>query len=168
MTRFQSQRKQKNTMNLSTKQKQHLKGLAHPLKPVVMLGNNGLTEGVLAEIEQALGHHELIKVKIASEDRETKALIVEAIVRETGACNVQVIGKTLVLYAQRQSVKSRCHAKNILNLDTTLCKTRGISAAGLSKMPCSDVDKKRYAAFFLSLQSINIVAGNTLTGIQPW
>ncbi|STW81867.1 RNA-binding protein YhbY [Klebsiella pneumoniae] len=63
MTRFQSQRKQKNTMNLSTKQKQHLKGLAHPLKPVVMLGNNGLTEGVLAEIEQALGHHELIKVK---------------------------------------------------------------------------------------------------------
>ena len=79
-------------MNLSTKQKQHLKGLAHPLKPV------GLTEGVLAEIEQALEHHELIKVKIATEDRETKTLIVEAIVRETGACNVQVIGKTLVLY----------------------------------------------------------------------
>ena len=98
MNRFQSQRKQKYTMNLSTKQKQHLKGLAHPLKPVVMLGNNGLTEGVLAEIEQALEHHELIKVKIASEDRDTKNLIVEAIVRETGACNVQVIGKTLVLY----------------------------------------------------------------------
>lgn len=50
-------------MNLSTKQKQHLKGLAHPLKPVVLLGSNGLTEGVLAEIEQALEHHELIKVK---------------------------------------------------------------------------------------------------------
>ena len=48
-------------MNLSTKQKQHLKGLAHPLKPVVLLGSNGLTEGVLAEIEQALEHHELIK-----------------------------------------------------------------------------------------------------------
>lgn len=74
MTRFQSQRKQKYTMNLSTKQKQHLKGLAHPLKPVVMLGNNGLTEGVLAEIEQALEHHELIKVKIASEDRRNKNL----------------------------------------------------------------------------------------------
>ncbi|KQN64384.1 ribosome assembly RNA-binding protein YhbY [Erwinia sp. E602] len=85
-------------MNLSTKQKQHLKGLAHPLKPVVMLGNNGLTEGVLAEIEHALEHHELIKVKIATEDRETKALVVDAIVRETRAVNVQVIGKTLVLY----------------------------------------------------------------------
>ncbi|WP_431224032.1 ribosome assembly RNA-binding protein YhbY [Serratia sp. L9] len=85
-------------MNLNNKQKQHLKGLAHPLKPVVMLGNNGLTEGVLAEIEQALEHHELIKVKIAAEDRETKALIADAIVRETGACNVQVIGSTLILY----------------------------------------------------------------------
>ncbi|NIH15521.1 ribosome assembly RNA-binding protein YhbY [Serratia symbiotica] len=85
-------------MHLNNKQKQHLKGLAHPLKPVIMLGNRGLTEGVLAEIEQALKHHELIKVKIASEDRETKTLIADAIVRKTGACNVQVIGSTLILY----------------------------------------------------------------------
>lgn len=92
-------------MNLSTKQKQHLKGLAHPLKPVVMLGNNGLTEGVLAELEQALEHHELIKVKIATEDRETKALIVAAIVRETSASEVQVIGKTLVLYRPSKEKK---------------------------------------------------------------
>ncbi|MXP49256.1 ribosome assembly RNA-binding protein YhbY [Pantoea sp. Eser] len=90
---------------MSTKQKQHLKGLAHPLKPVVVLGGNGLTKGVLAEIEQALWHHELIKVKIASEDRETKQLIVEAIVRETGASNVQVIGKTLVLYRPSKESK---------------------------------------------------------------
>ncbi|ARU92542.1 ribosome assembly RNA-binding protein YhbY [Tatumella citrea] len=92
-------------MNLSTKQKQHLKGLAHPLKPVVMLGNNGLTEGVLAEIESALEHHELIKVKIAGEDRETKALIVNAIVRETKAAEVQVIGKILVLYRRSKENK---------------------------------------------------------------
>ncbi|OQP35308.1 ribosome assembly RNA-binding protein YhbY [Pantoea latae] len=92
-------------MNLSTKQKQHLKGLAHPLKPVVMIGGNGLTEGVLAEIESALEHHELIKVKVASEDRETKQLIVEAIVRETKASNVQVIGKTLVLYRPSKESK---------------------------------------------------------------
>ncbi|ARF48602.1 MULTISPECIES: ribosome assembly RNA-binding protein YhbY [Pantoea] len=92
-------------MNLSTKQKQHLKSLAHPLKPVVMLGGNGLTEGVLAEIEHALGHHELIKVKVASEDRETRQLIVDAIVRETGAVNVQLIGKTLVLYRPAKESK---------------------------------------------------------------
>src|SRR5471032_802116 len=85
-------------MNLNNKQKQYLKGLAHPLKPVVMLGNNGLTEGVLAEIEQALAHHELIKIKVAAEERETKALIVDAIVRETKASNVQDIGNMMVLY----------------------------------------------------------------------
>ncbi|EIC84659.1 MULTISPECIES: ribosome assembly RNA-binding protein YhbY [Yersiniaceae] len=92
-------------MNLNNKQKQYLKGLAHPLKPVVMLGNNGLTEGVLAEIEQALQHHELIKVKIAAEERETKTLIADAIVRETKAVNVQVIGNMLVLY--RPSTEDR-------------------------------------------------------------
>ena len=92
-------------MNLNNKQKQYLKGLAHPLKPVVMLGSNGLTEGVLAEIEQALKHHELIKIKVAAEERETKTLIVDAIVRETKACNVQVIGNMLVLY--RPSTEDR-------------------------------------------------------------
>lgn len=123
-------------MNLSTKQKQHLKGLAHPLKPVVMLGNNGLTEGVLAEIEQALEHHELIKVKIASEDRDTKNLIVEAIVRETGACNVQVIGKRWCSIAHLKSAKSRCHVKDILNQTHFLCETRDFFQQA-SKMPCS-------------------------------
>lgn len=92
-------------MNLSNKQKQHLKDLAHNLKPVVLMGANGLTEAVLAEIEIALDHHELIKVKVVSEDRETKQLIVDAIVRETGAEKVQVIGKVLVLYRQSQQRK---------------------------------------------------------------
>ena len=76
---------------LSTKQKQFLKGLAHHLSPVVMLGGNGLTEGVLAEIDNALNHHELIKVKIAGADRETKQLIIDAIVRETKSSNVQTL-----------------------------------------------------------------------------
>ncbi|MBY5992691.1 ribosome assembly RNA-binding protein YhbY [Ferrimonas balearica] len=83
---------------LTNKQKQYLKGLAHKLRPVVLLGANGLTEGVLAEIEQALDHHELIKVKAATEDRETKRAIMDAIARETGAIEVQVIGHVQVLY----------------------------------------------------------------------
>lgn len=86
------------SISLSTKQKQYLKSLAHHLNPVVMLGNNGLTEGVLAEIDNALAHHELIKVKIAGADREMKQLIIDAIVRESQACAVQTIGHILVLY----------------------------------------------------------------------
>lgn len=94
-----------NQMTLTTKQRQFLKGLAHHLSPVVMLGGNGLTEGVLAEIDNALNHHELIKVKIAGADREVKQLIIDAIVRETNAVNVQTIGHVLVLYRQSDDKK---------------------------------------------------------------
>lgn len=93
------------SVNLTTKQKQFLKGLAHHLSPVVMLGGNGLTEGVLAEIDNALNYHELIKVKIAGADREMKQLIIDAIVRETKAVEVQTIGHILVLYRQSEEKK---------------------------------------------------------------
>ncbi|MEE2000224.1 ribosome assembly RNA-binding protein YhbY [Alkalimonas sp. MEB108] len=92
-------------MALSNKQKQFLKSKAHDLKPVVLLGGNGLTEGVIAEIEQALDHHELIKIKVPGEDREQKILVMDAIVRETKAEKVQVIGKTLVLFRPAKEPK---------------------------------------------------------------
>ncbi|MFC3032234.1 ribosome assembly RNA-binding protein YhbY [Pseudoalteromonas fenneropenaei] len=92
-------------MTLSNKQKQFLKGLAHDRKPVVLLGANGLTEGVLAEIDSALNIHELIKVKVPTEDREVKQLIIDAIVRETKAFKVQTIGHVLVLYRQSEEKK---------------------------------------------------------------
>ena len=70
-----------------------------------MLGGNGLTEGVLAEIDNALSYHELIKVKVASGDRELKNAIVDAIVRETKAEKVQLIGHVLVLFRQSEEMK---------------------------------------------------------------
>ena len=79
--------------------------MAHPLKPVVQLGANGLTEGVLAEIDNALGYHELIKVKVPSDDREEKTLIMDAIVRETKAEKLQVIGHVLILFRQSEEKK---------------------------------------------------------------
>lgn len=93
------------SLTLTTKQRQYLKGLAHHLNPVVMLGGNGLTEGVLAEIDNALNHHELIKVKIAGADRDTKQLIIQAILRETKATEVQTIGHILVLFRPSEEKK---------------------------------------------------------------
>lgn len=92
-------------MKLTKKQIQFLKGEAHSLKPVVQLGSNGFTEGVLAEIENALEVHELIKIKVPAEDREELQLYVEAIVRESKAEKIQLIGKTLVLYKQGDEPK---------------------------------------------------------------
>ena len=92
-------------MKLSNKQKQFLKGLAHPLKPIVQLGSNGLTEGVVAEIDNALNFHELIKVKVPTDDREEKSLIMDAIVRETKSEKLQVIGHTIILYRPSEERK---------------------------------------------------------------
>lgn len=92
-------------MSLTNKQKQFLKSKAHDLKPVILLGGNGLTEGVVAEIENALNHHELIKIKVPGEDREQKMLVMDAIIRETKAEKVQIIGKTLVLFRQTEDKK---------------------------------------------------------------
>ncbi len=75
------------------------------MKPIVQLGSNGLTEGVVAEIDSALNHHELIKVKVPSDDREEKSLIMDAIVRETNAHKLQVIGHTLIIYRPSEDCK---------------------------------------------------------------
>lgn len=98
-------------MNLNKKQIQHLKGLAHSLKPTILLGSNGLTEAVVAEIDYTLNHHELIKIKIPTDDKETKTLIADAICREANAIKVQVIGKTLIIY--RQSEEKKIHIPKV-------------------------------------------------------
>lgn len=97
--------KKNDEMKLSNKQKQFLKGLAHSLKPVVQLGANGLTEGVVSEIDSALAHHELIKVKVPTDDREEKTLIMDAIVRETESVKVQSIGHTLIIFRPSEDRK---------------------------------------------------------------
>jgi RNA-binding protein len=77
--------------------KKKLRSEAHALKPVVMIGQAGLTAAVLAEIEQALNVHELIKVKIRAE-RDERKLITEKIRTDTGAELIQGIGQIAVIY----------------------------------------------------------------------
>ena len=66
-------------MAVNDKQKRYLRGLAHPLKPVVMLGNKGLTDNVHAEIDNALSRHELIKIKISGAEKAERLAILNAI-----------------------------------------------------------------------------------------
>ena len=82
-------------MNSADKKK--LRAEAHTLKPVVMVGQSGFTAAVIAEIEQALASHELIKVKIRAE-REERKLISEKICTDTGAELIQTIGQIAVIY----------------------------------------------------------------------
>ncbi|MHB1092662.1 YhbY family RNA-binding protein [Thiobacillus sp.] len=84
--------------SLTPAQRQFLKGLAHSRQPVVMIGNQGLTAAVLKEIERGLDAHELIKIKAASDDPETRRAWLEEICTTTGAASVQQIGRILVIF----------------------------------------------------------------------
>lgn len=79
-------------MAVNDKQRRYLKGLAHPLKPVVLIGNSGLTDNVLSEIDNALSHHELIKVRVSGQERADRKQMLDTIAVKTGADLVMVIG----------------------------------------------------------------------------
>ena len=83
--------------------KKQLKARAHALKPVIIVGQSGLSETVRAEIELALDHHELIKIKIRSSDREMRDQISREICAATGAEPIQRIGQVIVIYRKNTS-----------------------------------------------------------------
>ncbi|UCB55845.1 MAG: ribosome assembly RNA-binding protein YhbY [Thiotrichales bacterium] len=85
-------------MSLSKNQIKFLKGRCHDLKPVVMLGQKGLTDAVLNELDIALDHHELIKVRLSVDDRDARKQITDDICQHCQAQLVQSIGKTVSIF----------------------------------------------------------------------
>jgi RNA-binding protein len=91
-------------MNLSEKQKKHLRRLAHPLNPIVMLGNAGLTDGVVNELERALTDHELVKVSARLGDREARDAALDVLATRTASALVQRVGHVGVFYRRGKGV----------------------------------------------------------------
>jgi RNA-binding protein len=88
-------------LRLSERQRKHLRGLAHALKPVILLGNAGLTPAVAAETARALTDHELIKVKAPGGDRKARDELFAALALGSGSALVHRIGNVAVLYRPR-------------------------------------------------------------------
>src|SRR5262245_7822240 len=86
---------------LTPAERQTLKGRAHRLDPVVMIGAEGLKAGVLVEIDRALKAHELIKIRVMSGDGDARERLLGEVCAATGASPVQHIGKVLVVYRER-------------------------------------------------------------------
>ncbi|MFZ2300582.1 MAG: YhbY family RNA-binding protein [Gallionella sp.] len=84
-------------LSLTVSERLALKGRAHALSPIVMIGNAGLTEAVLKEIAASLKTHELIKIRVMAERPQREAMLAE-ICDRLNAAPVQHIGKTLVVY----------------------------------------------------------------------
>ena len=92
-------------MTLSESQKKHLRGLGHELKPVVMVGDAGLTDAVRAEFESSLDHHELIKVRVRVGDRAERDRIIASLCESTNAELVQRTGNMALLYRENPEKK---------------------------------------------------------------
>ncbi len=93
-------------MPLSNAQVKKLKAHAHSLKPVVRLGQSGLTTSVLDEVELALNHHELIKVKVSASDRAEKKEMINTIAEKTQSDVIQSIGSVAVFFRENPNKKS--------------------------------------------------------------
>ena len=85
-------------MPLNQQQRRHLKTLAHHLKPVLIVGQHGLTRGLLDEFAVTLDNHELVKVRINAGDREERRALADSLCEEGAAELVQRIGHVAVFY----------------------------------------------------------------------
>lgn len=92
-------------ITLNEKQKKHLRKLAHSLNPVVIIGDSGLTENVLREIDLSLEHHELLKIKVNAANRDQRQDLIQKIAQETNSIIVQSIGHIAVFYRPSENAK---------------------------------------------------------------
>lgn len=83
---------------LTAAQTRFLRGQAHELKALLQIGNKGVTPAFIAELDAVLEQHELVKVKVAGEDRDARDTLIDALAEKADAALVQRIGHTAVLY----------------------------------------------------------------------
>jgi RNA-binding protein len=91
---------------LTARERAHLKARAHALEPVVQAGSAGVTDRLVAEVDRALTAHELIKVKVNTDDRADRVAVGEEICARTGATAVHRVGKVVILWRPRPAESS--------------------------------------------------------------
>jgi RNA-binding protein len=90
--------KAQKAITLTSNQTRFLRGQAHELRAMLQVGGKGITDALVTEVDNALEQHELIKVKVAAEDREVRDAMIGELAQRAGAALVQRIGHTAVLY----------------------------------------------------------------------
>lgn len=94
-------------MPLTNEQKKQYKSIGHHLKPVLIVSENGLTEGVQAELERALNDHELIKVQLRLSERDERHAVIEELCQLGGCELIQTIGKMALVYRKNPKVNKQ-------------------------------------------------------------
>ena len=83
---------------ITSQERSALRAAAHPLRPVVLIGERGLTDAVIKEVDTHLNAHGLIKVKVAGDDREARVAMMETLCDTLSCANVHHLGKTLIIF----------------------------------------------------------------------
>jgi len=86
---------------LTPRERARLKARAHSLEPLLQIGQSGLTDRMVAELDRTLTAHALIKVKVKAEDRDSREALCDAICERTDATAVQRVGNVLILWRPR-------------------------------------------------------------------
>ena len=94
-------------LELTVEQRKYLKAQAHALKPVVMIGSQGLSEAVIKEAERAIAAHELIKIRVLGDERDAREAYLVQLCEALNAAPVQHIGKLLLIYRPALKPKLR-------------------------------------------------------------
>ena len=106
-------------LTITPAQRKSLKADAHDLSPVVMIGGDGLTPGVIKEAKSAIKHHGLIKIRVLGDDREVRSAIFTELCDQLDAAPVQHIGKLLILWKPKDAVEEA-----LSNLDRSSKQTK--------------------------------------------
>ncbi|MGI4850074.1 MAG: YhbY family RNA-binding protein [Janthinobacterium lividum] len=110
-------------LKLTPAERSALRAEAHALSPVVMIGEAGLTDGVMNEIDLSLNAHGLIKVRVFGDDRDARIAMYEAICAKLDAAPIQHIGKLLVMFRpKKEAVKERSDRKGKGMREVTIVK----------------------------------------------
>ncbi|MBL8468278.1 YhbY family RNA-binding protein [Methyloversatilis discipulorum] len=131
-------------LTLTPDERRALRAQAHPLKPVVMIAQNGLTAAVLKEIELALKSHELIKVRVFDADREQRDAWLAETCETLGAAPVQRIGNILVLY--RPNPELHVPAEPVKPVRKSAAKTPAAKPVPTRSAPAKPVANRRGVA----------------------
>jgi RNA-binding protein len=94
----------KKSLMPSTPLRRQLRGAGHALDPIVQIGKEGTSEPVCRQIQEALDHHELVKVKVGSESPQDRFAVAERLAAEPGVEVAQILGRTLLLYKRNPEI----------------------------------------------------------------
>lgn len=103
---------------LNSKQRKLLEGAAHSLSPLVIVGQEGVTDGVTAMLSSQLNSHELVKLKF-NEYKEEKRELAEALAQSTGATLVRIIGNIAIFYRENPEEEKQMFKKQLAKLAKT-------------------------------------------------